>query len=113
MDEITQEQNSSSVASEAASSGDPAELVRFIAASLVDHSDAVKVTTEANDQTIVVHLDVHPDDLGQVIGKSGRIARSLRMLLGSSDLAKGVRRPFYELDILNAQHDRPPYGERR
>lgn len=80
---------------------DPADLVAYVARSLVDNADAVHVTTDINDSVEVIHLDVAPSDLGQVIGKNGRIARSLRILLGASNLVDGVKRPYYELDIVN------------
>ena len=49
--------------------------------SIVDEPDAVVVTeTEVNGET-VLDLTVAPDDMGKVIGKHGRIARALRMMM--------------------------------
>lgn len=80
---------------------DPAQLIDFIAKSLTDNPNDVHVTKDVNPNAEVIHLDVAPSDLGQVIGKNGRIARSLRVLLGASNLVNGVKRPYYELDIVN------------
>ncbi len=54
------------------------ELVRVIASSLVDHPDRVVVTEKETERSIVVELKVAPEDMGKVIGKQGRIAKSIR-----------------------------------
>lgn len=58
------------------------ELVKGIAKALVDNPDAVKVTsTEGEDGVITIELSVHPDDMGKVIGKQGRIAKAIRSVV--------------------------------
>ncbi|HKL98399.1 MAG TPA: KH domain-containing protein [Mobilitalea sp.] len=57
------------------------ELVEVIAKSLVDHPDDVFVTEKETDKTIVVELKVASDDMGKVIGKQGRIAKSIRTVV--------------------------------
>lgn len=57
------------------------ELVRVIATALVDHPDEVVVTEKETDKTIVVELKVAPEDMGKVIGKQGRIAKSIRTVV--------------------------------
>lgn len=54
------------------------ELVKVIAMALVDHPDQVVVTEEETEKAIVVELRVAPEDMGKVIGKQGRIAKSIR-----------------------------------
>ena len=57
------------------------ELVKVIAMALVDHPDEVTVTeTEENGETIVL-LHVAESDMGKVIGKQGRIAKSIRTVV--------------------------------
>ena len=57
------------------------ELVKVIAMALVDHPDEVTVTeTEENDETIIL-LHVAESDMGKVIGKQGRIAKSIRTVV--------------------------------
>lgn len=57
------------------------ELVKVIATSLVDHPDEVVVTEKETDKSIIVELKVAPDDMGKVIGKQGRIAKSIRTVV--------------------------------
>ncbi|MDD5948118.1 MAG: KH domain-containing protein [Lachnospiraceae bacterium] len=57
------------------------ELVEVIAKSLVDHPEEVSVTQEETDSTITVTLKVAADDMGKVIGKQGRIAKSIRTVV--------------------------------
>ena len=59
------------------------ELLERIARSLVDRPDEVVVTEIEGEQTTVLELRVDPDDLGKVIGKQGRTARSIRTILAS------------------------------
>ena len=57
------------------------DLIEYIAKSLVDTPDDVKVSQEADRGRVVVRLEVAEDDYGKVIGKGGRIAQSMRALL--------------------------------
>ncbi len=57
------------------------ELVKSIAKALVDNPDAVKVTTQEGEEVITLSLTVHPDDMGKVIGKQGRIAKAIRTVV--------------------------------
>ncbi len=57
------------------------ELVEVIAKSLVDHPEEVAVTETENDKAIVVELKVAADDMGKVIGKQGRVAKSIRTVV--------------------------------
>jgi uncharacterized protein len=58
-----------------------AELVEFLARSLVDEPDAVRVEREDRDDALVLHLHVAEGDIGKVIGRQGRIARALRTVV--------------------------------
>ena len=55
-----------------------------MAKALVDKPDAVEVTEVEGEQTTVLELRVAKDDLGKVIGKEGRTARSLRTILSAA-----------------------------
>jgi predicted RNA-binding protein YlqC (UPF0109 family) len=57
------------------------ELVEVIAKSLVDHPDEVVVTEKETDKAIIVELKVASEDMGKVIGKQGRIAKSIRTVV--------------------------------
>jgi len=57
------------------------EFVEYVAKSLVDHPEDVDVRIVDGERAKVLELRVHPDDLGQVIGKHGRTVKSMRTLL--------------------------------
>ena len=63
------------------------ELLDLIAKSLVDNPSAVSVTEVEGEQTTVLELRVAPEDLGKVIGKQGRTARSIRTILGAAGMS--------------------------
>jgi predicted RNA-binding protein YlqC (UPF0109 family) len=60
------------------------ELVVYLARGLVDHPDDVSVEIASAGDDGELELRVHPDDMGHVIGKQGRTARSLRLVLGAA-----------------------------
>ncbi len=60
------------------------ELIEFIAKSLVDNPDAVKVSEVEGEKTSVIELSVAKEDLGKVIGKQGRTARAIRTILNAA-----------------------------
>jgi len=72
------------------------ELVELIAQALVDQPEKVVVNQVESEEGTVLELEVAPDDLGKVIGKQGRTARAIRMILNAAGM-KLKRR--YSLDI--------------
>ena len=62
------------------------ELVETIAKALVDNADQVQVRAIEGEQVIVFELRVHPSDLGKVIGRQGRTAKSIRTILGAAGM---------------------------
>ncbi len=54
------------------------ELVEYLARALVEDPDAVRVEELEEDDATVLELRVAPDDLGRVIGRSGRVANAIR-----------------------------------
>lgn len=64
---------------------------------LVDYPDEVEAWEVGEGRDITLELAVDPDDLGKVIGRQGRTARSLRALLDARGRREGAR---YELQIL-------------
>ena len=77
--------------------GDIRVLVEQIAKALVDEPEQVSVQTVEGDQVTVLELRVGPNDLGKVIGKQGRTARSLRTILGAAGMKLHKR---FTLEIL-------------
>jgi len=72
------------------------ELIERIACALVDKPEEVTVTAIEGNQATVLELKVAKDDLGKIIGKQGRTARSLRTILGAAS-AKLRRRVVLEI----------------
>lgn len=56
-------------------------LLEYIAKSLVDYPEDVSVTETDSDQGVVLELRVRGTDMGKVIGKQGRIAKSIRAVM--------------------------------
>ncbi|HEV8638886.1 MAG TPA: KH domain-containing protein [Chloroflexota bacterium] len=67
------------------------ELIEYIARSLVDHPEAVKVTQVEGEQSIIFELTVAQEDMGKIIGKEGRIANAMRTLLKVAAAREGKR----------------------
>ena len=61
------------------------ELVKYIVTALVDDKDGVKVTEEGD----VITVSVAKDDIGKVIGKQGRIIKSLRAVVKAASVKQG------------------------
>ena len=73
------------------------ELVEDIAKALVDIPESVSVDAVEGEQVTVLELRVAPSDLGKVIGKQGRTARSIRTILGAAGMKVNRR---FTLEIL-------------
>lgn len=73
------------------------DLVEFMAKALVDSPEQVEVREIVGEQTTVVELKVSKDDLGKVIGKQGRTARSMRTILNAAS-TKLNRRSVLQID---------------
>lgn len=74
------------------------DLVEFIAKSLVDNPDNVKVNVVESEKSTIIELSVDESDVGKIIGKHGRIAKSIRTIL-SAVSNKGNKRVL--LDIID------------
>ena len=84
------------------------ELVTEIAKALVDDPNAVIVEAVERDESTVLRLRVAPSDVGKVIGKQGRTARSMRTILGAVSMKHHHR---YTLDILEEHMEKQSPGE--
>ena len=73
------------------------QLIEDIAKALVDIPEEVVINMIEGEQTTLLELKVAPSDLGKVIGKQGRTARSVRTILGAVSMKLHHR---YTLDIL-------------
>jgi predicted RNA-binding protein YlqC (UPF0109 family) len=80
------------------------ELVELIAKSLVDNPDKVKVSQLDGQQSSIIELEVAPEDMGKVIGKQGRNAQAIRLILGAAGmkLKKRVNLEIVEKRLKNS-----------
>ncbi len=72
------------------------DLILFLAKSLVEHPDAVQVTETEGPESIIIELNVAPEDMGKVIGKQGRIAKAIRSVVKAAT-AKDSKPVFLEI----------------
>ena len=67
------------------------ELIEYIAKSLASKPEDVKVTTETEDDRVILKLEVAPEDKGKIIGRQGRVAQAMRTLLRVAAVKDGTR----------------------
>ncbi|MDE2779905.1 MAG: KH domain-containing protein [Chloroflexota bacterium] len=67
------------------------ELVEYIARSLATNPDAVKVTESIEEGQVILRLEVAPEDKGKVIGRQGRVAQAIRVLVRVAAIKEGTR----------------------
>ena len=72
------------------------DLVEVIAKSLVDNPDSVVVTETVEGDTTRLELAVAPEDMGKVIGKGGRIAKSIRPVVTAAS-SKGDKKVVVDI----------------
>ena len=77
------------------------ELIADIARALVDLPESVAVESFDEDDSTVIRLRVAPNDIGKVIGKQGRTARSMRTILAAASMKLKHR---FALDIVEDHH---------
>jgi len=67
------------------------DLLLTIAKNLVDNTNQLEVIEDINGGTTTLKLKVAPEDMGKVIGKQGRIARSIRTVIKAAAIHENVR----------------------
>jgi predicted RNA-binding protein YlqC (UPF0109 family) len=82
-------------------------LLQTIARALVDDTEAVRVEATQSQDSHVLRLYVAPQDIGKLIGKQGRTARSLRTILSAASMKLQAR---FALDIVEAGRVEPAAG---
>jgi predicted RNA-binding protein YlqC (UPF0109 family) len=85
------------------------EFLEFIIKSLVDHPEDVKVDRKVDEMGVLLSLKVNPEDMGQIIGKEGSTARSIRSLVRIVGLKNHAR---VNLKIEEPEGGRMPRAER-
>ncbi|MEN0129469.1 MAG: RNA-binding protein [Brevundimonas sp.] len=75
-----------------------AEALEHLVRGIVDHPDAVRVSSSSLRRGELLEVRVHPDDLGRVIGRAGRTARALRTVVGALSPDGSVRVDVVDVD---------------
>jgi len=75
------------------------ELLVYIAKSLVDNPESVRVVTKEENDEVVLELSVDPGDMGKIIGKQGRMARAIRAIVKAAAVKDG-QNVRYNVEII-------------
>lgn len=67
------------------------EFLELVVKSLVDNPESVKINRTVDEMGVLLTLDVHPDDMGKIIGRSGNTAKAIRTLLRVVGLRNNAR----------------------
>ncbi|MDP3763317.1 MAG: KH domain-containing protein [bacterium] len=60
---------------------DDVQFLEYVVKALVSYPDDVKIKRTVDEMGVLMSLDVHPDDMGKVIGRAGNTAKAIRILL--------------------------------
>ncbi len=67
------------------------DLLEYLVRSLVENPDGVVITEEVSDDSVVFRVSVDKDDMGRIIGKQGKIARAIRVVMRSAATKAGKK----------------------
>ena len=67
------------------------ELVKYIAQTLVEHPESVEVIEKDGPESVILELHVAPEDMGKVIGRSGRIAKAIRTVVRAASVKENKK----------------------
>ena len=84
------------------------EFLEFVVKSLVDNPDDVKVTRAVDEMGVLLTLDVSPEDMGKIIGRSGNTAKAIRLLLRVVGLKNNARVNLKINEPAGSTHARRP-----
>lgn len=73
------------------------DLIENMARALVDYPEEVEVNVVESETRLIFELNVTKEDMGRVIGKGGRIAEAMRILLAGASAAQGTKRATLEI----------------
>ncbi len=85
------------------------EFVENVVKAIVDHPDDVKTKRSVDEMGVLIELTVHPEDMGKIIGKEGRTAKSIRTLLRVLGAKNNAR---VNLKIVEPEGGKGPTKER-
>lgn len=85
------------------------ELIELIVKSLVDNTEKVQVFQLSGETSTVFEIKVAPDDMGKVIGKQGKNAQAIRIILGAAGMKLNKR---FSLDLIETEFKREEAAQR-
>ena len=88
--EVDEEEDVFSTDEPAVDAGAAGAVLDFVARSIVDDPDSVRIETERDRRGVMLRLHVAPDDMGKVIGRRGRVAQSIRTLVRAAAAKEGA-----------------------
>ncbi len=74
------------------------EALEHLVKGIVEHPDEVRVRDRTMRRGRVLEVHVHPDDLGRVIGRAGRTAKALRIVITALSRGRAIRIDFVDVD---------------
>jgi len=89
------------------------EFVEYVVKSIVDHPDDVKAERTIDEMGVLITLSVHPEDMGQIIGRQGQTAKSIRTLLRVIGAKNDARVNLKVLEPEGGKRSREMRGPRR
>lgn len=87
------------------------EFLEYVVKSIVDHPDDVKVERTIDEMGVLITLSVHPEDMGQIIGRSGATAKSIRTLLRVIGARNNARVNLKILEPEGSTRGKTPQGQ--
>lgn len=84
------------------------EFLEYVVKSIVDHPEDVKLTRTIDEMGVLITLGVNPEDMGQIIGRSGATAKSVRTLLRVIGARNNARVNLKILEPEGSTHGRAP-----
>jgi predicted RNA-binding protein YlqC (UPF0109 family) len=73
------------------------ELILAIVKPLVDHPEQVTVNMQEEESRVTYRLSVHPEDIGKIIGKHGRVAKAIRTITTAAANAAHAKKVYVEI----------------
>ncbi|HUV81133.1 MAG TPA: KH domain-containing protein [Patescibacteria group bacterium] len=91
--------------------GNDKEFLEYLVKALVDNPDDVKIDRKVDEMGVLLSLKVNPEDMGQIIGKAGSTARSIRSLVRIVGLKNHARVNLKIEEPEGSRQDRPRKAE--
>lgn len=81
------------------------QLLEYIIPNIVNHPEDVKIEKTEQDGLINITIETHPEDIGRVIGKSGKVIKAIRQIARILAIKQGVR---VNIDVLDSGKEVAP-----